>query len=355
MKKFSLNRSKKSGLPPGTLVHIGKKRSDEVKIKIIDYDENKFVEKEIKNIEECFNFMDNPTVTWINIDGIHKIDIIERIGKHFNMHPLILEDIVNTDQRPKTEDYGNYLFVILKMLYLNGNKDEIESEQVSLIIGKNFVISFQEDKERDVFEQIRQRIRTGKGKIRKMGPDYLAYTLMDAIVDNYFVILETLSETIEELEEEVISNPSPKTSRSIHSLKSEMIFLRRCIWPLREVVRGLELDESVLIKEETKLFFRDVYDHTIQVIDNVETFRDVISGMVDVYLSSVSNKMNEIMKVLTIFSTIFIPLTFIVGVYGMNFKYLPELEWKYSYPVLWAIMLSIGIGMLIYFRKKKWI
>ncbi len=355
MHKFFIRRSKKSGLAPGTLIHIGKKRAQDIKITVIDYDENSVTEKQLKDIEESFPFMDKHTSTWINIDGIHQVEVIEKIGKHFDMHPLILEDIVNTEQRPKIEDYGNYVFVILKMLYLDEKKEGIQAEQISLIIGPKFVISFQEDKERDVFDTIRQRIRSGKGRIRKMGPDYLAYSLIDAIVDSYFVILEEIGELTEDLEEEVISDPSPKTSKAIHSLKREMIFLRRCVWPLREVIRGLETSESSLIKEGTKVYLRDVYDHTIQVIDNVETFRDVISGMVDVYLSSVSNKMNEIMKVLTIFSTIFIPLTFVVGVYGMNFKFFPELEWKYSYPILWAIMISIGVGMLIYFRKQKWI
>ncbi len=355
MRKFFIRRSKKTGLAPGTLVHIGAKRKDPVRMYVIDYHENNISEKEVKDIEDSFPFMDNQTVTWINIDGIHQTEIIEKIGKRFGMHPLILEDVVNSEQRPKIEDYGEYIFIVLKMLYLDDKKEGVQAEQISLIIGPKCVISFQEDKERDVFDAVRQRIRTGKGRIRKLGPDYLAYSLIDAIVDNYFVILETLSESVEELEDEVITEPSPRTAKSIHALKREMIFLRRSVWPLREVIRNLETNESGLITENTRVFFRDVYDHTIQVIDNVETFRDVISGMVDVYLSSISNKMNEIMKVLTVFSAVFAPLTFIVGVYGMNFKTFPELGWKYSYPALWILMITISATMLYYFRKRKWV
>jgi magnesium transporter len=355
MRKFFVRRSKKSGLAPGTLVHIGKKRDEPIKITLIDYNEKNIVEREIVNIEDSFKFLDKKTVTWINIDGIHQTEIIEKIGKHFNMHPLILEDVVNSEQRPKVEDYGEYIFVVLKMLYLDDKKDEIQAEQISLILSEKFIISFQEEKGKDVFDVVRQRIRSGKGKIRKHGPDYLAYSLIDAIVDNYFIILEALSESLGDLEEEVVENPSINTSKSINSLKRELIFLRKCVWPLREVIRNLETSESSLIKDSTKIYFRDVYDHTIQVIDNVETFRDVISGMLDVYLSSISNKMNEIMKVLTVFSAIFIPLTFIVGIYGMNFKFFPELEWKYSYPLLWIFMIGLVFGMLFYFKKKKWL
>jgi magnesium transporter len=353
VRKLSIHRAKKSGMAPGTLFHIGKKKHNGIRVSFMDYDEKDFSEKVVTDIEECFGLKDTSTISWINIDGIHQIDIIEKVGKHFNFHPLLLEDIVNSDQRPKMEDYGDYIFLVLKMLYLD-DKDVVQAEQISIILGPNFIVSFQEDSQKDVFDNIRQRIRTGKGRIRKMGADYLAYCLIDAIVDHYFVILESLGETIEDLEEEVVTNPTTKTSKNIHELKREMIFLRRCVWPLREVVRGLEVAESNLIKESTKIYLRDVYDHTIQVIDSVETFRDVISGMVDIYLSSISNKLNEVMKVLTMFSTIFIPLTFVTGVYGMNFRYMPELGSHYSYPVLWLIMLGIAGTMLVFFKKRKW-
>ncbi len=354
MLKYIKNRSKKSGLPPGTLIHIGEKKSDEVKIRIMDYNEESFQEKEVKTIEECFIFKDKPTITWIDIEGLHKIENLEMLGKCFGFHSLMLEDILNTDQRPKIEDFGDYIYVVLKMFFDDKN-NEIISEQISLIIGKNYVISFQEGMEGDVFNPIRERIRNGKGRIRKMGSDYLAYSLLDAIVDNYFIILEKLGEKIELIEEELITNPIQKTLQIINSLKREMIFLRKSVWPLREVINGLERGESALIKESTQIYLRDVYDHTIQVIDTIETFRDILAGMLDIYLSSISNRMNEIMKVLTIIATIFIPLTFIVGIYGMNFKYMPELEWQWGYPSILSFMAVVAVFMLFYFKRKKWL
>jgi magnesium transporter len=347
-------RSIKTGLPPGSLIHIGEKKAESVRIRILDYDENQFQEKEAKTIEECFPFKDKPTTTWINIDGLHQVDIIEKIGKKFDFHPLLLEDILNTEQRPKIEDFETHIYIVLKMLYYDEKTNEITSEQISIIFGHNFVISFQE-KEGDIFDPIRERIRTGKGRIRKMGADYLAYSLMDGIVDSYFIILEKLGENIEVVEETMITDPKPETLRGIHSLKRKMISLRKSVWPLREVLSALERSDSSLIREPTRIYLKDVYDHTIQVIDTVETYRDVLSGMLDVYLSSISNKMNEIMKVLTIIATIFIPLTFIAGVYGMNFEFMPELGWRWGYPAIWVVMISVGISMLVYFRKKKWI
>ncbi|MFZ3167992.1 MAG: magnesium/cobalt transporter CorA [Candidatus Methanoperedens sp.] len=347
-------RSIKTGLPPGSLIHIGEKKAERVRIRILDYDENQFEEKEAKTIEECFPFKDKPTTTWINIDGLHQVDIIEKIGKEFDFHPLLLEDILNTEQRPKIEDFETHIYIVLKMLYYDDKTNEITSEQISIIFGHNFVISFQE-KEGDIFDPIRERIRTGKGRTRKMGPDYLSYSLMDFIVDSYFSILEKMGENIEDVEETMITNPKPATLHGIHSLKRKMISLRKSVWPLRDVLSALERSDSSLIQEPTRIYLKDVYDHTIQVIDTVETYRDVLSGMLDVYLSSISNKMNEIMKVLTIIATIFIPLTFIAGVYGMNFEFMPELRWRWGYPAIWAVMICVGISMLVYFRKKKWI
>jgi magnesium transporter len=344
--------SKKAGLPPGTLVHIGEKKVEQVKITIIDYNESQVRERVAEKIEECFAFKDTPTVTWINIDGIHQVDVIEKIGNCYNLHPLILEDILNTGQRPKIEDFGEHLFLVLKMLYYH--EESITAEQVSLILGANFVISFQEQ-EGDVFNNVRERIRNNKGRIRKLGADYLAYSLLDAIVDGYFVILEKIGEEIEDIEEELIKNPIPKTLQIIHNLKREMISLRKSVWPLREVVGVLERGESSLIKKTTGIYLRDVYDHTIQVIDTVETYRDMISGMLDIYLSSISNRMNEVMKILTIIATIFIPLTFIAGIYGMNFRFMPELGWRLGYPAILFVMMIIGIVMLFYFWRKKWL
>jgi magnesium transporter len=346
-------RSKKAGMSPGTLVHIGEKKAEKVRITYLDYNEQSFQEKQVADIEECFPFKESQTITWINIDGIHDVDIIEKIGKHFDLHPLILEDILNTTQRPKFEDYDNHLFIVLKMLMPAGEKQLIQFEQVSIVVGHKFVLSFQESIG-DVFEPIRDRLRNSKGRIRKMDSDYLAYALLDAIVDGCFSVLETIGDTIESMEERLAKEPTEKILRQIHSLKREMIFLRKSIWPLRELISGLQRSESGLIAQSTDVFLRDVYDHTIQVIDTVESFRDIVSGMLDLYLSSISNKMNAVMKVLTIIATIFIPLTFVAGIYGMNFKYMPELEWRWGYAVVWLVMILIAGGMIMYFRKKKW-
>jgi magnesium transporter len=354
MPRLIKKRSKKTGLPPGTLVHIGERKTEKARITIVDYDETQFEEKEAKTIEECFPFKDKPTITWINIDGIHQVEIIEKLGKHFDIHPLVLEDIANTEQRSKMEDFNDYIFLVLKMLYFEEEENEIKSEQVSFILGSNYVLSFQE-KEGDVFNPVRERVKNSKGRVRKMGADYLVYTLIDAIVDNYFIILEKLGEKIEDLEDELVDRPRQETLQVLHYLKREMVFLRKSVWPLREAISGLQREESPLIMDSTKIYLRDVYDHTIQVIDAVETFRDMLSGMLDIYLSSISNRMNQIMKVLTIIATIFIPLTFIAGIYGMNFKYMPELEWRWGYFIVLGIMTIIAIWMLIYFRRKRWL
>ncbi|MEX2722109.1 MAG: magnesium/cobalt transporter CorA [Candidatus Wukongarchaeota archaeon] len=354
MPRLIRKRSKKFGLPPGTPVFVGEKKVEKIKITIVDYDEDHLEEKEAKTIEECFPFKEKPTVTWINIDGLHEIEIIDKLGKYFDLHPLIIEDIVNTGQRPKMEDLENYIFFVLKMLYYDEKKDDITTEQVSLILGSNFVISFQE-RLGDVFDPVRERIRKSRGRIRKVGSDYLVYALIDAIVDHYFIVLEKLGEKIEYLEEELVTDPRPETLQAIHNLKRDNIFLRKSVWPLREVISGLERGESPLIEKSTEIYLRDVYDHTIQVIDTLETYRDMVSGMLDTYLSSVSNKMNEVMKVLTVIATIFIPLTFIAGVYGMNFEYMPELGWHWGYVMVWIIVLTITALMAFYFKTKKWL
>jgi len=346
--------SKTRGLPPGSIVYIGDKKIEKVKISIIDYSIGKFDEKEVKNVKECFNFVKKPTVTWINIDGLHDIGLIEKLGKCYDIHPLVLEDIVNTDQRPKMEVYDKYIFFVLKMLFVDDKTHMIHTEQVSIILGRNFVISFQEAIG-DVFDQIRDRIRKNKGRIRKMGSDYLAYSLIDAIVDNYFTILEKMGEKIEDIEKEVVSNPDPKILQQIYNLKREMVYLRKSVWPLREVINGLFREESKLIKGNTNIYLRDLYDHTIQVIDTIETFRDMISGMLDIYMSSVSNKMNEVMKVLTIFAAIFIPLTFIAGIYGMNFQNMPELSIPWAYPLVWVVIIIVAVTLLVFFKNKKWL
>ncbi len=346
--------TRKTGLPPGTPVYIGKKREELVKVTCINYDEDDLTEKQVTTIDECFPLRDKAAATWINIDGVHQLENIEKIGEYFKIHPLILEDIVNTGQRPKMEDSGNYLFIVLKMLHYHEKENETKTEQVSIILSSKYVISFQET-EGDVFDPIRERLRSHRGRIRKMGADYLAYSLIDAIVDNYFLVLEKIGEKIEDIEEELIKNPTSEVLHEIHKLKSELIFLRKSVWPLREVISKLERWESPLIDKSIDIYLRDVYDHTIQVIDSLETFRDMLSGILDIYLSSVSNRMNEVMKVLTIIATIFIPLTLIAGIYGMNFRFMPELEMPLAYPMVLVSMLLVGLLMVIYFRKKKWL
>jgi magnesium transporter len=347
-------RSRKAGLSPGTLVHIGERKTDAVKAAVLEYDEHNCSETALIQLDQCVAYLGKPSVTWMDVEGIHDIQALEKIGGCFGLHPLVMEDILNTDQRPKLEDYGDYLYIVLRMLTIGSETGEIASEQVSLILGKNFVLSIQEGAKGDVFDPVRTRIRGGKGQIRKLGADYLAYALIDAVVDNYFIILEKVGERVELLEESLISDPGPDTLQLLHHLKREMIYLRKSVWPLREVVSAMLRRDSALIREGTGYYLRDVYDHTIQVIDTIETFRDMLSGMLDIYLSSVSNRMNAVIKVLTIIATIFMPLTWIVGIYGMNFKHMPELEWQWSYPAVWLAMLIIAAGMMVYFKKKKW-
>jgi magnesium transporter len=354
-KKTKTRAQKKVGAAPGTLVYVGEERNQKIRIRLLAYDQNGIEEKELNNIEECFPYKDKPLTTWINIDGLNDISLIEKIGSNFNIHPLVLEDILNTHQRPKLDDYDSYAYLVLRMVSCSKNQTEIDSEQISIILGKNYIISFQE-KEGDIFDPIRERIRNGKGRIRKGGADYLVYALMDAVVDSFFATLEALGETIEDLEDVLISDPRPENLQQIHELRRLMITLRKSIWPLREVINNMLRGDLDLIQQETEIFLRDVYDHTIQIIETIESYRDIISGMLDTYLSSVSNRMNEVMKVLTIIATIFIPLTFLAGVYGMNFHHMPELDWTWIYPYGFWILMAIVAGiMIIYFKRKKWI
>jgi len=354
MRKLMRRSSKKAGLPPGVLVHVGEKKVESPKVTIFDYDGDHFQEREAASVDECIPFKDTPTVTWINIAGIHDVEILRSLGDCYSIHPLVLEDILNTEQRPKLEDFEAYLFVVAKMLYLESGTSQVRAEQISVIVGPNFVISFQETEE-DVFEGVRERIRSGRGRLRQRGADYLAYALLDAVVDGYFVILETIGGELEDIEDQLIEDPSGTILQTVYEMKRELIFLRKSVWPLREVLAVLSRQESDLVKQETIAYLRDVYDHTIQVIDTIESLRDLVAGMHDTYLSSVSNRMNEVMKVLTIFATIFIPLTFIAGIYGMNFEWMPELRWHWSYPILLLVMLAAGISMLAYFRKRRWL
>lgn len=360
MAKLYKRSVKKAGASPGTLVLIGEKKVEKVRISLFDYDRDRYEERELQSIEEAFAYKDTPTVSWINIDGIHRVDLLEKIGAHFNLHSLVLEDILNTTQRPKVEDYTDYIFLVLKMLFYDEKNGALEGEQISIILGSRAVISFQE-KTGDLFNPIRERIRNNESRTRKSGADYLMYRLLDTIVDHYFTILEKFGERVEDLEEELIEESTQETLAEIHRLKRELIFLRKSIWPLRELISGLRRAESSLINDSTELFLRDVYDHTIQVIDTIESFKDSVAGMLDIYLSNQSNKMNEVMKVLTIIATTFIPLTFIAGIYGMNFSpesspwNMPELHWYFGYPTAVLLMVIVGVVMLIYFKKKKWL
>jgi magnesium transporter len=354
MPRFIRKSLKSAGSPPGTLVHVGEKKTDETRLALLHYDADTLLERSLEHVDEALPLLKPGTSTWINVDGIHDISLMENIGKEYGIHPLTLEDILNTTQRPKAEAFDDYLFIVIKMLRYDAEKDLISAEQVSMILGKTVLISFQEDVG-DVFAPVRERIRKGKGRIRTGGCDYLAYALIDAIVDNYFVILEKVGQRLEAMEETIDADPDADILDEIHAIRHELIYLRKQVWPLREIVAHLQKEGEPFIGEATGPFLRDVYDHTIQTIDTIESFRDILSGMQDLYLSIISNRMNEVMKVLTIMATIFIPITFIAGVYGMNFSHMPELTWRWGYPAVWLVMLAVVVGMVAFFRRRKWL
>lgn len=354
MPRFSNKRSKKAGLPPGTLVHTGEQTDAALHIAVMQYTTDHLVEKDIATVEELVAYKESGNPCWISVHGLNQVALLEKLGQVFGLHPLVLEDIVNTDQRPKTEDYGEYLYIVLKMLSFNEKRQEITGEQISVILGEGYIISFHETAA-DSFAPLRERLRNGKGKSRKMGVDYLAYALADAVVDNYFVLLERLGERVDSIEEDLVLNPQAQTMRAIHKLKREMIFLRRSVWPVREVISGLQRVDSKLVQASTLIYLRDVYDHTIHAMDTIETLRDMLSGMVDIYLSSITNRMNEVMKVLTIITTLFIPPGLIAGIYGMNFHAMPELAWRWGYPLALLTMVGMGVAMYLYFRRRKWL
>ncbi|MBI5485285.1 MAG: magnesium/cobalt transporter CorA [Deltaproteobacteria bacterium] len=352
--RFNKKRSVKAGMPPGSLVHIGTEPTEAARISVIGYSPDGVDERQFDQVSKYLANPCSSAVAWVNVEGVHDVELIRILGEKHAFHPLVLEDIVNTVQRPKIEDYGNYLFIVLKMLH-PAEDGEFTSEQLSIILGPDYLFTFQEGIKGDAFDSVRDRIRNGKGKIRGMGADYLAYALIDAIVDGYFSILEGFGERIIDVEEELTHAPDQKALHRINALKKEIIFLRKTVWPLREAISFMERGDSPLLNASTRIYFRDVYDHTVQVIDTVETYRDLLSGMLDLYLSSISNRTNEVMKFLTVIGTIFMPLTFLVGVYGMNFKHLPELEWRYGYFWLWGFMLVLALLMVMYFRKKRWL
>ncbi|MBN1220237.1 MAG: magnesium/cobalt transporter CorA [Anaerolineae bacterium] len=349
------SKAKQVELSSGVSIQTTASKSEETKIVLWTYDESQLQEQEIQALEEVLPVKDGHKVIWINFDGLSETAVLEQLGQMFDLHLLVLEDVLDANQRPKLEDYDDYLYLVVKMLYYaDVQRSQVVVEQVSLIIGSNLVISLQ-DAGGDVFDPIRRQLRNPGSRLRKAGADYLAYTLLDAIVDHYFVVLDKLAEDIEEIEEELVENPTSQTLETIYNLKRELIFLHKSVWPLREVLYRLTRGESPLFTEQSRIYLRDVYDHAVQVIDLAEIYRELITGMLDIYLSSVSNRLNTIMKVLTIIATIFIPMSFLTSVYGMNFKYMPELEWRWGYLCVWLVLITLSGLMLFYFRKKKWL
>lgn len=353
MSRVTRKRSSKQGAPPGTLVYIGEKGHAELKISVVDYNKQTLTEKSNTNLADCLTYLNQPaSVTWINVSGLCEPKIIETLGQRFQWNPLVMEDILNTGQRPKCDDYKDYMYVVLRIFKKNGDI-KIEDDQFSLILGKNYVVTFMEGPD-DLLEPIRYRIRRNGSRMRLHGADYLAYAIVDTLVDSIFGVLEKIDEEVEVLEDELFKNPTPNILYDIQKFKREVALLRKNLWPLREAISGLERKENPLIQDTTRFFLRDVHDHTVLMIETVEGFRDILSGMIDIYLSSINLKMNEIMKVLTIVATIFVPLTFIASIYGMNFDYQPELHYHYGYYSVLGLMATIALFMLYYFHRKKW-
>lgn len=323
-------------------------------LELIRYDESSHDKTENKSIEEILKQIQPGKVNWVNIDGLYNTDIIEKLQNHFNLHALLIDDVLD-DQRPKFEEYDDYLFFTLKMLYsING--EHIEYEQISFVLGNNYLISFQQ-KEGDLFDNLRDRIRLDQGRVRKKKADYLLYRLIDIIVDNYYTVLEAIGDQIESIEEQIESEESQKTDLAfyqIQKIKKELIYLRKAVYPLRDAISAMTKDRTTFIQEENIRYFDDVYDHVVHLIDSLDTYKDLTSSLMDIHINTQNNQLNKVIKVLTIISTIFIPLTFIVGVYGMNFRYMPELEWAMGYPTVWIIMILMSVGMLGYFRYKRW-
>ncbi|WP_174626638.1 magnesium/cobalt transporter CorA [Candidatus Methylobacter favarea] len=354
MSKIRMNVSRKSGLPPGSLIHVGEVHDHEHRISVVNYNSSAVERYIVNSIKEIPPLKSADTVTWVIIDGLKNVSIIDEIGQHYNIHALVLEDILNTHQRPKYEEFDDYLYIVIKALSLKNHDFQVQYEQISLLVLDKIVFTFKE-KPSEIFDPVLKRLDNGKSHMRGLGTDYLAYVIMDTVVDEYFGLQDTLDELIESVEDELMSYPSIQTLSSIQRIKRELIFIRRTVSPLRELLASIQRSESALLDEHNKRYFGDIYDHAIRVTEAMESYRDLIADMMDIYLSSISNKMSETMKVLTVFSSIFIPLTFIAGVYGMNFDYMPELKWKWGYPALWGVFIAIALFLLGYFKKKKWL
>jgi magnesium transporter len=345
-------KTREPGLPPGTLIMEGLQKLDKSTITVITYNEQVYTERTLDKVEDLSLPEPGNSVSWINIRGIHDVNKISAIGNQLKLHPLTLEDILNTDHRPKYEEFENYIFIVLKLISFNDRQDEVIPEQVSLIIGSNFVASFVEQD--DPFDPVRKRVFAPGTVIRKMPASYLAYSLIDLVIDSYYTIVEKIGDRIEVLEETLVTNPDTKILYAIHHVKNELVLLRKSVWPMREIVGALERSDTPLIGTSMQIYFRDDYEHIVQIIENTESLRDIVSGMLDIYLSSINNRINAVMKVLTIFASIFIPLTFIASIYGMNFQYMPELGVWWAYPVILLVMAAVAVVMLLYFKRKKW-
>lgn len=352
IKKF--NRNQKVGLPPGSIRYVGKDQTEEVEISLITYNLDVFNVSEKHSISDIATGLDSNSVNWINLDGIHNPDVIMEFNTAFDLDPLLLEDVTNTNQRPKTDDYENCLFLTLKTAQFNPEDVQLNLNQISLVLSKNYVISFQE-KAGDIFSSIRERITLPKGQIRRKKNDYLFYALIDYVVDHYFIVTEKIGDQIEELEDEVFNDPNQRSLEKIQQIKNVLMAMRRTVYPLRESINKLIRDDDTFIQTRNNKYFRDVYDHTVQIIEILETYKDMVNGLKDSYLSALSLKMNQVMQVLTIIATIFIPLTFIAGIYGMNFEHIPELKWPNGYWYFWTVCIVIVIGLIFYFRRKKWL
>ena len=355
MNKSLSNASQKLGLPPGSLIHVGEIHHTDTRMTIVDYSQEDVEEKQIESVDEILKYKDSDTITWVIIEGLSNVDIVEKIGSMFDIHQLVLEDILNTHQRPKFEEYDDYLYIVLKCLLSEDEAFTVSYEQISLLVLKNFVFMFKE-KVDDIIQPIIQRIKSTKSRFRSSQSDYLAYAILDTIVDQNFILIDALDDAVTVIEDDLLaSEQNLNTLNTIQKLKREMISIRRNISPLRELMAGMLRSDTELIHEKTHIYLRDVSDHAIRVTESIESYREILSGLLDIYISSISNKMNEVMKVLTVFASIFIPLTFLAGIYGMNFEYMPELTWKWAYPTLWVVFVTVTIGLLTYFKKKKWL
>lgn len=342
------------GESPGLLKLAKDAPNEPPSITLIEYGPDCLEEQKNAGCDELLVHLDNELITWINIDGLGDLTVLRLLGERFDLHPLALEDVLDTNQRPKVEQYKDYLFIVVKMIYLDG-EDEIDGEQVSMFLGKTFLITLQEEASRDVFEPVRARIRSGKGRLRGAGADYLTYALLDAIIDHYYPVLESIGAEIDKIEDELIDNPLSRPVGSLHEHKRTLTQIRRMVWPLRDVTNLLLHEEPGLIEQETKIYLRDCYDHSVQLMDLVESYRDVLSGLTELHISSIGLRTNEIMRVLTVITVIFIPLTFIAGVYGMNFTHMPELSKPWGYAACLLLMATVAIGQLIYFKKRHWL